>query len=555
VSQELNVKEAVKPPSRPRGWARWRVLTLFGAVLVSLAGLRVITGQDMLTDAGTVRTTLTFAVPIGLAALGGLWAERAGIINIGLEGMMILGTWFGAYFAWSTGNPWIGLIAGVLAGMAGGLLHAIATVTFAVDHIVSGVAINILMLGAMRYLSILVYADVPGAGAAQSPTTPDFPVLNLPVIPELLQPVAAGGVFLVSDLASMVIGLTTRMSAFTLVALLMIPVTYLVLWKTTFGLRLRSVGENPDAAESLGVAVYRLKYTAVIISGGLAGMGGAFLSMVASNIYQEGQTGGRGYIGLAAMIFGNWRPGGLAMGAGLFGYTDALQLRGGGAAIHAMLLLLVAALLAWTLWSTRAALLGRIGSVAAVLGALLYAFTAAGPLAALSGVLYPASALLLLVGLVLALWGSRDEGTPPLALVSVGLLAVGALTYWVGSFGYLDAAVNWMFTWLVSFSYLSWVSWFAGTVTWTSVYVVLTLAGIAVALAAMRKTQKRTTALAALAGGVASLLLFWYFGTDTLPRELATYSPHIATLLVLSLASQSLRPPAGIGKQWRASRS
>ncbi|MFD3686618.1 ABC transporter permease [Nocardiopsis sp. NPDC058631] len=419
MSQELNVMEPVKAPPRPGGWSRWRFLTLFGAVLVSLAGLRVITGQDMLTDAGTIRTTITFAVPIGLAALGGLWAERAGIINIGLEGMMILGTWFGAYFAWSTDNPWMGLLAGVLAGMAGGLLHAVATVTFAVDHIVSGVAINILMLGAMRYLSILVYSDVPGAGAAQSPTTPPFPVWNLPFLADVLAPVANSGIFVVADLASLLVGMTTRMSALTFIAIMMIPVTYLVLWRTSFGLRLRSVGENPDAAESLGVPVYSLKYVAVIISGGLAGMGGVFLSIVASQIYQEGQTGGRGYIGLAAMIFGNWRPGGLAMGAGLFGYTDALQIRGGGEAIHALLLLLAVALLAVALWQVR--------------------------------------------------------------------------------------------------------------------------------------KDRKGLAVAAVLTGV--LLLVWYFSTDSLPRELATYSPHIATLLVLSLASQRLRPPAGIGKQWRASRS
>ncbi|MEU0240193.1 ABC transporter permease [Nocardiopsis sp. NPDC006198] len=419
MSQELNVMEPVKAPPRPGGWSRWRFLTLFGAVLVSLAGLRVITGQDMLTDTGTIRTTITFAVPIGLAALGGLWAERAGVINIGLEGMMILGTWFGAYFAWSTDNPWMGLLAGVLAGMAGGLLHAVATVTFAVDHIVSGVAINILMLGAMRYLSILVYSDVPRAGAAQSPTTPSFPVWNLPFVADALAPVAGSGIFVVSDLASLVIGLTTRMSALTFIAIMMIPVTYLVLWRTTFGLRLRSVGENPDAAESLGVPVYSLKYVAVVISGGLAGMGGVFLAIVASQIYQEGQTGGRGYIGLAAMIFGNWRPGGLAMGAGLFGYTDALQIRGGGAAIHALLLLLAVGLLAVAVWQVR--------------------------------------------------------------------------------------------------------------------------------------KDRKGLAVAAVLTGV--LLLVWYLSTDSLPRELATYSPHIATLLVLSLASQRLRPPAGVGKQWRASRS
>lgn len=533
MSQELSVKETAKTPLRPKGWARWRVLTLFGAVLVALAGLRVITGQEMLTDAGTIQTTLTFSVPIGLAALGGLWAERAGIINIGLEGMMILGTWFGAYFAWSYDNPWIGLLAGVVAGMAGGLLHAVATVTFAVDHIVSGVAINILMLGAMRYLSILVYEDVPGAGAAQSPTTPGFPTLNLPVVPELLQPVAESGMFLVSDLASLVIGLTTSMSAFTLVALLMIPLTYVLLWRTTFGLRLRSVGENPDAAESLGVAVYRLKYIAVVVSGGLAGMGGAFLSMVASNIYQEGQTGGRGYIGLAAMIFGNWRPGGLAMGAGLFGYTDALQVRGGGAAIHAMLLLFVAALLAWALWRSRATLFGRIGAVTAVLGALIYALTAAGPLASLSGLLYPAAALLLLVGLVLALWGTRVEGTPPLAVIAIGSLTVGVLVYWIGSFVSPDGVLG-------------------GTTT-TLVFVLLTLLALVAALGSMWRSKERGTAFAVLLVGAASLLLFWYFGTESLPRELATYSPHIATLLVLSLASQRLRAPASIGKQWRAS--
>jgi simple sugar transport system permease protein len=411
--------EPVRTPPARSGWARWRLLSLVGAVFVALAGLRVITGQDMLIDAGTINTTLTFAVPIGLAGLGGLWAERAGVINIGLEGMMILGTWFGAYFAWTFDNPWIGLLAGVLGGMAGGLLHAVATVTFAVDHIVSGVAINILALGAMRYMSILLYSDVQGAGAAQSPTTPNFPTLGLPFVGDLLGPVADQGWFLVSDLASLVVGLTTRMSALTLVAILMIPVTYLVLWRTTFGLRLRSVGENPDASESLGVPVYSLKYVAVVVSGGLAGMGGVFLALVASNIYQEGQTGGRGFIGLAAMIFGNWRPGGVAMGAGLFGYTDALQLRGGGAAVHALLLLLAVVLL------------------------------------------------------VVAVWQVRQD--------------------------------------------------------------------------------RKGIAVASVVAGV--LLLVWYFTTDSLPRELATYSPHITTLLVLSLASQRLRPPAGIGKQWRASRS
>jgi simple sugar transport system permease protein len=129
----------------------------------------------------------------------------------------------------------------------------------------------------------------------------------------------------------------------TLIAVAMIPVSYLVLWRTAFGLRLRACGENPAAADSLGVPVYRLKYTAVVISGALAGLGGVFLVFIA-NIYREGQVGGRGFIGLAAVIFGNWRPGGLAAGAGLFGFADALQLRSRTAVVA--LLLLVAALLA-----------------------------------------------------------------------------------------------------------------------------------------------------------------------------------------------------------------
>jgi ABC-type uncharacterized transport system permease subunit len=136
----------------------------------------------------------------------------------------------------------------------------------------------------------------------------------------------------------------------TLIAVVLVPVTFVLLWRTAFGLRLRSCGEHPEAAESLGVNVYKYKYIAVVISGGFAGLGGAFLSIVAAGIYREGQTGGRGFIGLAAMIFGNWRPGGLAAGAGLFGYTDALQLRRGGESVHALLLFVALILAAVAIW-------------------------------------------------------------------------------------------------------------------------------------------------------------------------------------------------------------
>ena len=143
---------------------------------------------------------------------------------------------------------------------------------------------------------------------------------------------------------------TTNLSILTVIALLLIVGTWWLLWRTPFGLRVRSCGESPVAAETLGVNVYLYKYVAVTASGALAGLGGGFLAMVASNAYRESQTDGRGYIGLAAMIFGNWRPGGVLMGSGLFGFMDALQLRGGGDAIHALLLLIAVLLVGLGLW-------------------------------------------------------------------------------------------------------------------------------------------------------------------------------------------------------------
>ncbi|MDX6356464.1 MAG: ral nucleoside transport system permease protein, partial [Streptomyces sp.] len=159
-------------------------------------------------------------------------------------------------------------------------------------------------------------------------------------------------------------------SILTLLALALVPVSYVVLWRTAFGLRLRSCGENPVAADSLGVPVYRMKYIAVVISGALAGLGGVVLVFVA-NIYREGQTGGRGFIGLAALIFGNWRPGGLAAGAGLFGYADSLQLRSGGPSVHALLLLLAILLFVMAAWKFYRG--ARISSAVALAFAVLLA--------------------------------------------------------------------------------------------------------------------------------------------------------------------------------------
>ncbi|ANW18492.1 ABC transporter permease [Streptomyces clavuligerus] len=329
------------------------ILLIIAGALLALSAVRVITGAEDITSSGQISTALAMAVPIGLAGLGGLWAERAGVVNIGLEGMMILGTFFGAWAGWQT-NPWIGVLAGVLGGMLGGLLHAVATVTFGVDHIISGIAINILALGFTTYLAKLWFntgeALEKGGSPKQSPPADSIADITVPGLSDGLKSIEDHGWFFVSDLAGILAGLVTDVSLLTIVAVLLFVGTFVVLWKSAFGLRLRSCGENPIAAESLGVNVYKYKYIAVIVSGGMAGLGGAFLSLVTSHIYNEGQTGGRGYIGLAAMIFGNWRPGGLAMGAGLFGYADALQLRNGGESVHALLLLLVVVLIVLAVW-------------------------------------------------------------------------------------------------------------------------------------------------------------------------------------------------------------
>ncbi|GAA3898382.1 ABC transporter permease [Streptomyces gulbargensis] len=342
-----------KRSAAPKGGGR-RKLTLPWIMLLVAGGLvlfslvRAVSGANDLTSVGQVSGALQLAVPIGLAGLGGLWAERAGVVNIGLEGMMVLGTWFGAWAGYQWG-PWVGVLFGLLGGALGGLLHAVITVTFNVNHIVSGVAINILAVGFTQYLSNFTFAE-DGGSSKQSPRIEEITRITVPGLSDWLSDLQAKHWFLVSDLAGILGGLVTNLSLLTVVAVLLIPATWWVLWRTAFGLRLRSCGENPVAAESLGVNVYKYKYIAVTASGALAGLGGAFLAIVATGIYQEGQTGGRGYIGLAAMIFGNWMPGGMALGAGLFGFTDSLKLRGGAENVHALLLLVAVLLLLAAVW-------------------------------------------------------------------------------------------------------------------------------------------------------------------------------------------------------------
>lgn len=329
-----------------------KILRYATMLVFVLASIRIITGASDLTSSGTASAALLLSVPIVLAALGGLFSERAGVVNIGLEGMMIMGAWAGGYIG-SQHGPWAGLFAAMVFGSIGALVHAIATVTFGVDHVVSGVAINIIAAGLVRYLSTLLYQGGSWPGPSQSPGIESISLNGLPVLsgghyfgwksPDLLGSIANLNWFFVSDMASILRGLTGDVSYVTVVAISFVPLAYFILWRTAFGLRLRSAGEAPVAAESLGVNVYAMKYAGVLISGGFAGLGGGFLAIVAASNYQENQVAGRGYIGLAALLFGNYRPGGLLAGAGLFGFADALQLRD-SAAIHALLLFIVAIL-------------------------------------------------------------------------------------------------------------------------------------------------------------------------------------------------------------------
>lgn len=339
-------------------------------VAYALVGVFVLTlvqgaaDADGLTSISASQSMLRWAMPIMLAGLGGLYAERSGVVNIGLEGMMILGTWFAAWGAINYG-PWWGLLIGILGGALGGLLHAVATITFGVDHIISGVAINILAPGTTRFLSSEIFANIKGGSVTQSPRVPGVGRVTAPILaggsffgwdsPDMLGRLGRWDWFFVSDLARLLRGLMTELSLLTIISLALVPFSAWLLWRTRFGLRLRICGERPEAGESQGIDVYRYKYIAVIISGALAGMGGAFIaSPELSGIYLEGQTTGRGFIGLAALIFGNWVPIGVLGGALLFGYPFGIGLRDlDGSASRALLLLNAIALGCVAVWAVR----------------------------------------------------------------------------------------------------------------------------------------------------------------------------------------------------------
>ncbi len=234
-------------------------------------------------------SSIRLATPLILAAMGGLFSERAGVINIALEAMMLAGAFTAASVTWSTGNPWIGLVAAIGAGMLIALVHAVTCIRFRADHVVSGTALNILMIGLPGFLS--------GALFRSSGSTPQIPQDQLiPMAPIVLASAA-------------------------------VPAGWYLLYRTRFGLRLRAVGENPEAADAAGIDVLRVRYAGVLLSGALAAIGGAYLSIGQSSLFTRNMTSGRGFIALAALIFGKWRPVPTLLACLLFGFTDALTIQ------------------------------------------------------------------------------------------------------------------------------------------------------------------------------------------------------------------------------------
>jgi simple sugar transport system permease protein len=249
--------------------------------------------------------TLRYATPLIFGALGGLFSERSGVINIALEGMMLMGAFFGAFGADKTGSWVLGVLIAMAAGAVFGLLHALFAITFRADQIVSGTALNLLAVGITGYMYVDLYGDQG---------TPD----DLPSIPNVSLPIdwipLLGDVF--GDLNLLV-----------WVALLLVLLTWVAVFRTSTGLRLRSVGENPLAAETAGLNVVRTRYLAVMTSGALAALGGAFLSIGFLHTFSQNMTAGRGFIALAALIFGRWRPGMALAATLLFGFGSALAQR------------------------------------------------------------------------------------------------------------------------------------------------------------------------------------------------------------------------------------
>ena len=275
-----------------------------GAVVATKSGEANL--EKVFVWSALLAATLRFATPLLFGALGGIMSERSGVINVGLEGMMLMGAFFGIFGADATGSWFLGMLIGLAAGGALGFVHAVFSIALRADQVVSGVAVNFLAAGVTGFVFIAHYGEQGTPGEV-----PSVPTVTLPLIEDL-------GFF------GEAIG---QMSLLTWMALLLVPLMALYLYRTPGGLRLRSVGEKPRAADSVGIAVQRTRYLAVVASGCLAGLGGVYLSVALVHSFNEGMTAGRGFIALAVVIFGGWRPYGALAGACLFGFSSAIAQR------------------------------------------------------------------------------------------------------------------------------------------------------------------------------------------------------------------------------------
>jgi simple sugar transport system permease protein len=288
-----------------RGFKKGDWVVILAAALLIMAFLVWATRGKSLNLTGMMVSSLVRATPIALAALSGIYSERSGVVNIGIEGMMLMGAFASVVFASVTGNMFIGVIGGMLAGAMLGALHAVLSIKYKVNQIVSGAGIIILALGLTSYLqrsilNIFPYLNQPGPAIAS---------FSIPILWKI--PVLGPVLFNLSPII------------YTMFALLII--TQILMNKTRWGLRVRSVGEHPKAADTLGINVFRVRYISVLLSGAIAGLAGTYMSIGAAGRFNEGMSAGKGFLGLAAMIFGNWNPFGAFAGALIFGFFDSWQ--------------------------------------------------------------------------------------------------------------------------------------------------------------------------------------------------------------------------------------
>jgi ABC-type uncharacterized transport system permease subunit len=260
--------------------------------------------DDFLTSFGTLlASTIRNSTPLIFAALGGMFSERSGVVNIGLEGLMLISAFAGVVGASLSGSALVGLGFALAAGLIFALIHALMSITFEADQIISGTAINLLALGGTGFLMVQIF----GSGGT-SPRVPGFKEVAIPLLSDI--PLIGPALF--------------NQSLLVYLMYLLIPITWFVVFRTPFGLRLRATGEVPEAVDTAGVSVSRMRYYGVALSGLLAACGGVYLSMGILSAFTEGMTNGRGFIALAALIFGRWNPIGAAGAALLFGFALAV---------------------------------------------------------------------------------------------------------------------------------------------------------------------------------------------------------------------------------------